>query len=166
MPSTYEPIATTTLGSAAANITFSSIPATYTDLRLILTGTTTTDGWVSESRFNLDTSSIYSYIALRGDGTAAYSNRATAANTILVGDQYNGSSSTIPIFISMDIFSYAGSTYKTTLVNTASDVNGSGAETLRVGLWRSTAVINSVRILSGDTWKTGTTATLYGIKAA
>ena len=36
MPATYEPIATTTLGSAATNITFSSIPATYTDLRLVL----------------------------------------------------------------------------------------------------------------------------------
>jgi hypothetical protein len=32
MAKTYEPIATTTLGSAAASITFSSIPATYTDL--------------------------------------------------------------------------------------------------------------------------------------
>jgi hypothetical protein len=36
MPATYEPIATTTLGTAAAFITFSSIPATYTDLRLVI----------------------------------------------------------------------------------------------------------------------------------
>ena len=36
MATTYEPIATTTLGSAAASITFSSIAGTYTDLRLVL----------------------------------------------------------------------------------------------------------------------------------
>jgi hypothetical protein len=36
MATTYEPIATTTLGTAAAFITFSSIPATYTDLRLVV----------------------------------------------------------------------------------------------------------------------------------
>jgi hypothetical protein len=35
MPATYEPIATTTLGTAAATITFSSIPATYSDLMQI-----------------------------------------------------------------------------------------------------------------------------------
>jgi hypothetical protein len=36
MATTYEAIQTTTLGSAAALITFSSIPATYTDLILVL----------------------------------------------------------------------------------------------------------------------------------
>ena len=32
---TYEPIATTTLGSAASTITFSSISGSYTDLILV-----------------------------------------------------------------------------------------------------------------------------------
>jgi hypothetical protein len=41
MPATYEPIATTTLGGAAATITFSSISSAYTDLRIVLVGTTT-----------------------------------------------------------------------------------------------------------------------------
>jgi hypothetical protein len=36
MATTYEKIATTTLGTAAATFTFSSIPATYTDLRLVV----------------------------------------------------------------------------------------------------------------------------------
>jgi hypothetical protein len=36
MAATYEPIATQTLGSAATSITFSSIAADWTDLRLVL----------------------------------------------------------------------------------------------------------------------------------
>jgi hypothetical protein len=35
MAKTYEPIATTTLGTAAATVTFSSISGTYTDLVLV-----------------------------------------------------------------------------------------------------------------------------------
>ncbi len=46
MPKTYEPIATTTLGSAAATVTFSTIPGTYTDLVLIDYQFTTLDGFV------------------------------------------------------------------------------------------------------------------------
>jgi hypothetical protein len=65
---TYEPIATTTLGTATSSFTFSSIPATYTDLRLVI-------GWVSGTnpriRFNSDTATSYSQTAMYGDGTAA-----------------------------------------------------------------------------------------------
>jgi hypothetical protein len=35
MASTYEPIATTTLGTATASVTFSSISGAYTDLVLV-----------------------------------------------------------------------------------------------------------------------------------
>ena len=36
---TYTPLATVTLGTSAASVTFSSIPATYRDLILIFDGT-------------------------------------------------------------------------------------------------------------------------------
>ena len=59
MAATYEPIATTTLGSAASSITFNSIPATYTDLRVVLVGTTTATAncWLT---FNSDGATNYS----------------------------------------------------------------------------------------------------------
>jgi hypothetical protein len=60
MAITYEPIATTTLGSAAASVTFSSISGSYTDLVLVVTGigaTVTTFPWI---RFNGLSTNIYS----------------------------------------------------------------------------------------------------------
>ena len=58
MPATYEPIASTTLGSAAATISFSSIPGTFTDLVVVLfTGTTHGDNEVMQLTFKSDTAS-------------------------------------------------------------------------------------------------------------
>jgi hypothetical protein len=67
----------------------------------------------------------------------------------------------------MDIFSYAGSTYKTVLTNESTDMNGSGAATVAVQMWRSTSAITSISLnLSTSTIAAGSTATLYGIKNA
>ena len=59
---TYEPIATQTLASAAATITFSSIAATYTDLRLIFAKPI--GGSSLLLRFNSDTATNYSWTYL------------------------------------------------------------------------------------------------------
>ena len=62
---------------------------------------------------------------------------------------------------------YAGSTYKTMLTMDSNDLNGSGSVETTVGLWRSTAAINTITLsANADTFAAGTTATLYGIKAA
>ena len=47
MALTYEPIASTTLGSSASSISFNSISTAYTDLRLIVSGLNATraGGW-------------------------------------------------------------------------------------------------------------------------
>jgi len=163
--STEVAIATTTLSSASANITFSSIPATYTDLRLIVTGTESTT--ISKRiQFNSDTGTNYSYTRINGNGTTAASQRGTSEGTGIryASDQY-GDSASIPMFTAFDIFSYAGSTYKTILAATSSDQNGGGYVQRTVGLWRSTSAITTVSLVfaSGATWDAGSTATLYGI---
>ena len=165
MPATYEPIATTTLGSAAANITFSSIANTYTDLRLVFTGTITTAGPDLTFRINDDTGTNYSWTALFGSGTSAGSNRATGSTNIPITPN-SGISTTVPMFASIDIFSYAGSTNKTILISNSNDRNGSGYVEQVVGLWRSTSAITSVSVQVTNTLTAGTTATLFGIKAA
>jgi hypothetical protein len=167
MPVTYEPIATTTLGSAASSITFSSIPATYTDLRVIFTGTTTLSGETLYYRFNSDSGSNYSITQLWGDGSTVGSRRITSATQLSTTYAYS-LVDTNPQMITFDVFSYAGSTNKTTLGGHSGDNNGAGGVDLTVGLWRSTSAITSIFMFAsgGTTFKAGTTATLYGIKNA
>lgn len=161
---TYEPIATNTLASAATSITFSSIPATYTDLRLSITPKASAGAIVLvRLQFNSDTANNYSYTSLMGNGTAASSNRNSNNDTM-------GMNGSIPAngvgFYTYDIFSYAGSTFKTALYTLSADANGSGDMGSTVGLWRSTAAITTIKIDFLNSAAIGTTATLYGIKAA
>ena len=164
MPATYEPIATTTLGSSASSITFSSIPATYTDLRLALYGIASSGNFLAPGcRFNSDTGSNYSYTTIFGDGSAAGSGRTTSTTSIAFVTQFSITSSTGG-FVTADVFSYAGSTNKTVLTTGSVDLNGSGEVERIVGLWRNTAAITTLT-LTGS-YGAGTTATLYGLKNA
>lgn len=160
---TYVPIATQTLGSAASSITFSSIPGTYTDLRLVLTCTTSVADNAAV-QFNADTGTNYSQTGLTGSGTAAATGNATSATSILFISSIS-TSTTVPEMFTMDVFSYAGATNKTVLNNTAQDTNGAGYVGVTCGLWRSTAAITSIKLFltGGVNLNTGTIATLWGI---
>ena len=166
MPATYEPIATTTLGSSASSIDFTSIPSTYTDLRIIVNGKPTSGSFMW-MRYNSDSSTTYSVTSLSGDGSAAASFRTTSAAQ-LTCKGYSSDDTSQPTLYEIDIFSYTSSTFKTHLCSTSADYNGSGNVQRFVGLYRSTSAITSVNLLrsASDTFAAGTTATLYGIKNA
>ena len=165
MASTYEPIATTTLGSAAASITFSSIAASWTDLRVVIVATAASNANFA-FRFNSDSGSNYSRTRLAGDGTSATSSRNTNQTELQLTSSF--SIGTTPSLHTLEIFSYAGSTFKTVLFDEISDYNGSGGINKQVGLWRSTSAITSLYFFaqSATNFAAGTTATLYGIKNA
>ena len=168
MPTTYEPIQTYTLSSNAATIDFTSIAATYTDLRIVVLGIQSANYLAPTMIFNSDSATNYSNTKLKGNGTAASSSRNTASNRLGSADEFTGSAS-IPNFVTFDIFSYAGSTNKTCLWTYSLDANGSGAVTRGVGLWRNTAAITAITINNsgwGTNFATGSTATLWGIKNA
>ena len=165
MATTYEKIATTTLGSAESAITFNSIGSGYTDLRIsfVIIGGAGTAGQF-DIKYNNDSSSVYSITRFYGDGSSAGSSRYSG--TALYPCQ-NSFSSTPPVFATIDLFSYAGSTFKTALIEYSNDANGSGSVERSVGLYRSTSAITRIDLGGvGGTFATGTTATLYGIKAA
>ena len=167
MPTTYEPIATTTLGTATPTITFSSIPSTYTDLRIVYSNVLTASSESIRFRVNGITTGVYGSTILSGDGATAESIYASSATSIY--GTYGGvSSATIPSFFTVDLFSYAGSKRKTMLITYQLDRNGSGAVGRVVGSYNQTTAVTSFTILTlnGANFSIGTTATLYGIKAA
>lgn len=163
MPSTYTPIATTTLGSGATSVTFSSISGAYTDLILICNGSTSSSA-NNYFQFNGDTGTNYSAIRVSGNGTAADSARDLSINTKMLLDGYGFWTSTYEANKIIHIMNYSNTTtFKTVLTraNTASQ----GTDAL-VGLWRSIAAITSVKFMSDSTIQTGSTFTLYGVKSA
>lgn len=158
---TYEPIATTTL-SSAGSITFSSIPSTYTDLVLVWNGVLASSSSAVRIEINGSTTN-YSTTQLRGDGSAASSGVFTALTYGIVSVSQN---STNIGFGRIHFFSYAGSTNKTYLSEASEDRNGSGNVSRHVNLWGNTAAITQIKLFAAQNWAIGTTATLYGIKAA
>jgi len=80
---TYEPIATTTLGTAQPTVTFSSIASTYTDL-VIVAQLTTAAPTNMRIRFNGDTTANYSNTTVTGNGSTATSVRETGTMQVVV----------------------------------------------------------------------------------
>jgi hypothetical protein len=164
---TYEPITTTTLGSAQTTVSFSSIPATYTDLVLIMvhnsSGTATAfNGYL---RFNSDSGSNYSKTQMLGVG-AAQSQRSSNATSLVW--PFDDTTWTVTRF---NIMNYANTTTnKTTIFRQDMGTYGTAAV---VGLWRSTSAINAISLTASDQgggtadqFTAGSTFTLYGITAA
>lgn len=163
--STYEPIATYTATGTIANYTFSSIPSTYTDLRIVCSPFISAGIDDLRVRFNSDSASNYSSVLVRGSGAATVTALDNNASYIGWLDYANSSTTTDMSLSFIDVMSYANtSVYKTVLSK-----HGLPAAfvTSTVGLWRSTAAINSITLIGGAASITsGSTFTLYGIKAA
>ena len=158
--STYTPLATNTLGSDTANVTFSSISGSYTDLVLVVNGGMATQAAMCV-QFNTDTSTVYSVTRLYGDGSTATSDRFATTDSLDLGFfQANLNNNSI-----IQIMNYSNATtYKTVLTRW----NSPAYVTAVVGLWRNTAAITSIKLFNpaGTNLKSGTTFTLYGIAAA
>ena len=165
-PVTYEPIATTTLGSTQATVTFSSIPGTYTDL--VIVGSILTDnatGRTLNITFNSDTGSNYSNTHLGNDGNTVVSN-INSNQTNIFASWYgaNISSTTNPFLCTIHINNYSNTTTnKTTLIRSGATNHLSAF----ANLWRNTAAINTIALsVSTGNMAANTTFTVYGIKAA
>ena len=168
----YIPITTVTVGSGgAASISFSSIPAIYTDLIVKASARTDTANNVQ----NL-------YVEFNGSGGTAYSSRTiyalntgTPASTLASADskiQYagyaSGANSTANTFANFEFYipDYTSTNYKNTLADVVTENNSVNTILLlSAGLWSSTSAINAVKITpAAGNFVQHSTATLYGIR--
>lgn len=158
---TYVALQTQTLGSAAANVTFNSIPATYTDLVLVITGASSAGDQVG-LQYNGDTANNYSSTWLQGNGSIAQSSRLS--NIPFAASGYFRTGFTNQVVFQIQNYSNT-TTYKTCLARMAETQDGTWAN---VSMWRSTAAINSIKcyLYSGSNYAAGTTFSLYGIAAS
>jgi hypothetical protein len=156
------------LASAAASITFSSIPQTYTDLVILFSGRGAS-GSDFEIKFN-GSSLNSSDRRLYGSGSGAFSSsNVSSPDAIFLGD-ISDLNDTANTFANSQIYipNYAGSLAKSVSIDTVSEHNGTQAfQHLIAGLWNDTAAITSVAIQgrSGSNLVQYSSATLYGITA-
>ncbi len=170
MPVTYQLIASNVLGSSASSITFSSIPATYTDLVLRFSSRSDVGsaGLTLYLSPNASTSSDSTTI-LWADGTSAFSTRFSATGIGLYMGWVNGTR-TANTFSSAEIYipNYAGSTNKVFSSAIAEESNSTADTRISAtaGLWSNTAAITSlvVKISAGVNFVSGSSFYLYGIK--
>lgn len=171
MPSpTYTLIASNTLSSSAASVTFSSIPSTYTDLeiRWSVRSTNASDFENIIIEFNSDTGSNYSRTSLTGSGSAASSNRATSAATWNQAIT-NGATSTSNTFGSGALYipSYTSTANKVGSNFGVQETNATAAN-IRVNayLYQTSSAISSMKFSSANSenFVSGSSFFLYGIK--
>jgi len=164
MAITYEPIATTTLGSAAATVTFSSISSAYTDLRIIAQMKNSGSGGDFLAYFNSDNGSNYSRTILGTNGSSTYSARSSSATNARFNYSEPINSDGNTIFI-INIMDYSNTTTFKTAISRGD--RGATSTVAIVNLWRSTSAINNIQFFTDATnFAAGSIITLYGIKEA
>lgn len=160
MPATYEKIATTTLGSSATSVSFTSISGSYTDIVLISYAKVTAGENGSQFTFNGDTGSNYSTNFLYGIGAGASSVRSSG------GSMNVGRFDSTAFYTSIThLMNYSNTTTYKTVISRMNDNTLTG---VNIGIWRSTSAVTSLNldVAFMGSFVTGSTFTLYGILKA
>ena len=167
MPSTYTLISSNVLSSAAASVTFSAIPSTYTDLVVRWSGRG--DGAGSYYiTFNGTGGTSYSHTRITGSGSAASSGQASNAAFIQYVASLEDSSYTANTFDSNEIYvpNYTTSNNKPTGGGGTMENNATSSfMNATAGLFRSSAAITSLTIAAqSGNLVSGSSFYLDGIK--
>ena len=158
--STYDLLQSTTLGTAASSVTFSSIDQSYGDLIVIVNslGSTTLEARI---RLNIDSGSNYNSVRMSANGSTATSAALasqTSGSLSIIADATTGEA----ILLKLELQDYAATDkHKSMLARANQSATGSEATALR---WASTAAVTAIEILtSTGNWAIGGTFNLYGV---
>jgi hypothetical protein len=173
MPATYTLISSNVLTSTAASVTFSAIPATYTDLEIRISSRSNNSAVSQNVNMTLNGlgTSVYSYTLLSGNGSAASSARASSTTDTNPTDN-PAATATASTFSNAVIYipSYTASQNKPMSSFGVRENNTTAAGILTSAmLFSSTAAITSITISSsgGSTsFVADSSFYLYGISNA
>jgi hypothetical protein len=159
---TYIPLATFTVTSSVASVSFSSISQIYRDLVCVVTATNDSTAGVMQMRLNNDGANNYTWLGMTGNGSSGSSGNGTInyirGNNLAYIDTSVGHNS---MFHLMDYS--ATDKHKTVLVRAN---NGNRATEAFANRWASTSAVNTIRFnLSTGYIVAGSTFNLFGIAA-
>ena len=172
MADTFVKIASVTVGSGgAASMVFSSIPSTYTDLQVLVSGRSTYTGGGQASLYLSTNLSGVSYTEkqLLGNGSTASSTSGTATSRTYGWMNINKNVDTANVFSNNSIYihNYSGSANKSFSADGVTENNSTSvADGLVAGLISSTGTISSITLETDSNFIQYSTATLYGILKA
>jgi hypothetical protein len=174
MATTYTLISSVTVGSGgAANMDFTSIPATYTDLLVKVSARQSGSSGTMFTRFN-NSSSNYSMRTLYGNGTSAGSQNASSQaqiDPLSNAANVNWSATTASTFSNFEIYipNYTSSNNKSASIDVVVEQNATnGFQLLEATLWSDSSVIDRITFIpcGVETFVQYSTAYLYGISNA
>jgi hypothetical protein len=167
----FDSIATTTISTSTATISFTSIPQTYRHLQIRAIGRATGTTGVGENTlvsFNSDTTAAnYGFHNIVGDGATAtaqyFGSSRVIANAAFTTD--TTAASIFGVFVT-DILDYTNTNKnKTIRTLNGQDQNGSGRMMFNSLLWTNTAAISRIDLTCGaGNFAQYTQIALYGVK--
>ena len=172
---TYTLISSNVLASSAASVTFSAIPATYTDL-VVRASIRSDRANVADGlflTFNSDTASVYSatYLSVNNSSSVVGSGYANGTPTNVYYFYTDGANATANTFSNTELYipSYTASQNKPLSLTSMAEGNTAAFSMgVNAGLWRNNAAVTSINIVSfvGANFVTGSSFYLYGISNA
>ena len=176
MAPTYKLIASNTLSSSAASVTFSSIPATYTDLILRISARLDSAQAADSMRIiiNDDTNDNYSITYLQGNGSAASSARESGTGSggrRILAPYIPAATSTANTFGSHELYfpNYTSTSARPVGQFGVQETNATAALlAVSANLYRGTSAISKFQIfdVGGSNFVSGSSFFLYGVKSS
>jgi hypothetical protein len=160
MANTMTLIASSTAGSGGvSSISFTSIPSTYTDLKIVLSVQSNEVGVYFNGVTTNDSDKVLYYVGVSTVGSNGNASKIRLSTSPSPASTFGNAEVYIP--------NYLSSNFKSVSADSVSEDNGTtyNGMYLTAGLWSSTAAITSIQLIpSSGNLTQYSTAYLYGIK--